>query len=148
MNAINNGDSVTIVRFGNVINSSGSVIPLFRSQIESGGPILLTDKENATRYFMSISEAVDLVLQASKLSPNTYVLDMGDPIKIIDVAKVAAEYGKEIVDNPRAENEIAMKIIGLREGEKLEEKLTYRKISESEKKEFIQLRSLMILIQT
>jgi len=134
VNAINNGDSVTIVRFGNVINSSGSVIPLFRSQIEGGGPILLTDK-NATRYFMSISEAVDLVLKASKLSPNTYVLDMGDPIKIIDVAhKVAAEYGKEIVDNPRAENEIAMKIIGLREGEKLEEKLTYRKISESEKK--------------
>ena len=134
VNAINNGDPVTIVRFGNVINSSGSVIPLFRAQIESGGPILLTDRE-ATRYFMSISEAVDLVLQASKLRPNTYVLDMGKPVKIIDVAyQVASEYGKEIVDNPSSEDEIAMKIIGLREGEKLEEKLTYHKISESEKK--------------
>ena len=134
VNAINNGDAVTIVRFGNVINSSGSVIPLFRSQIENGGPILLTDRE-ATRYFMSISEAVDLVLQASELKPNIYVLDMGEPIKILDVAhKVASEYGKKIVDNPSTVNEIAIKIIGLRQGEKLEEELTYHKTSESEKK--------------
>ena len=98
---------------------------------------------------MSISEAVDLVLQASKLSPNTYVLEIWESqLKIIDVAyKVASEYGKEIVDNPSSENEIAMKIIGLREGEKLEEKLTYHKISESEKRIY-KLRSLMILIQT
>jgi FlaA1/EpsC-like NDP-sugar epimerase len=132
INSSNNGHPVSIVRFGNVINSSGSVIPLFKKQIENGGPILLTDI-NATRYFMSISQAVRLVLVASELKPNTYILDMGMPVKILDVAfNVASEYGKRIVENPTSSNEISIKIIGLREGEKLEEKLTYNKISNSE----------------
>ena len=132
IDATNDGHPVTIVRFGNVINSSGSVIPLFKSQIENGGPILLTDI-NATRYFMSISQAVKLVLVASEMQPNTYILDMGMPVKILDVAyNVASEYGKRIVENPTSDNEISIKIIGLREGEKLEESLTYNKIINSE----------------
>ena len=132
IDATNDGHPVTIVRFGNVINSSGSVIPLFKSQIENGGPILLTDI-NATRYFMSISQAVKLVLVASEMQPNTYILDMGMPVKILDVAyNVASEYGKRIVENPTSDNEISIKIIGLREGEKLEESLTYNKIVNSE----------------
>tara|TARA_Y100000389_G_scaffold107724_1_gene104772 strand:- start:2197 stop:3168 length:972 start_codon:yes stop_codon:yes gene_type:complete len=131
IDSTNHGHPVTIVRFGNVINSSGSVIPLFKSQIKKGGPILLTDI-NATRYFMSISQAVKLVLVASEMKPNIYILDMGTPIKIIDVAyNVASEYGKRIVEKPTSKNEIGIKIIGLRQGEKLEEKLTYNKIINS-----------------
>jgi|TARA_Y100000389_G_scaffold10343_1_gene9642 FlaA1/EpsC-like NDP-sugar epimerase len=131
IDSTNRGHPVTIVRFGNVINSSGSVIPLFKAQIKSGGPILLTDI-NATRYFMSISQAVRLVLVASEMEPNTYILDMGMPVKILDVAyNVASEYGKRIVKKPTADNEISIKIIGLREGEKLEERLTYNKIVDS-----------------
>jgi len=131
IDAINHGHHVAIVRFGNVINSSGSVIPLFKSQIEKGGPILLTDT-NATRYFMSISQAVKLVLCASEMKPNIYVLDMGTPVKIIDVAyNLVSQYGKRIVENPISKNEIGIKTIGLREGEKLEEKLTYTNLINS-----------------
>ena len=81
-----------IVRFGNVLESSGSVVPLFREQISNGGPVTLTDPE-ATRYFMTISEAAQLVIQAGALSEKTdeaspvYLLDMGEPVKIIDIAK-------------------------------------------------------------
>ena len=79
---------LAIVRFGNVFNSSGSVVPLFQKQIENGGPVTVTSKE-ASRYFMSIPEAVSLILLASIESNKgeIFILDMGEPIKIFDLAK-------------------------------------------------------------
>ena len=76
------------VRFGNVLGSSGSVIPIFDEQISKGGPVTVTDKDT-TRYFMTIDEAAQLVIQASTMSNggNTYILDMGQPIKILELAK-------------------------------------------------------------
>ena len=84
----NKSNIITIVRFGNVLGSSGSVIPIFEKQIEKGGPVTLTD-ERITRYFMTINEASQLVIQSSSLSKtgNTFVLNMGKEIKIIDLAK-------------------------------------------------------------
>ncbi len=116
----------SVVRFGNVVGSSGSVMPLFLQQIKTGGPISVTSKE-ITRYFMSISEAVKLVLNAGCFSNNGYVylLDMGEPIKIYDLAERLVIMSGLIPVNtePKSYNEIKIDIVGLRPGEKLYEEL-------------------------
>jgi len=107
------------VRFGNVINSNGSAIPIFEKQIERGGPVTVTHKE-ITRFFMTIPEAVHLILQSWVMGQNNdlFVLDMGEPIKIYDLAKLLiALQGYE------PEEDIQIKIVGLRPGEKLYEEV-------------------------
>jgi len=117
------------VRFGNVLGSSGSVVPLFRDQINEGGPITLTHKD-ITRYFMSIPEAVQLVMHSAALkdkninSCEVYVLDMGKPVKIIDLARKMIELsGFRVKDEIFPKGEIEIKVTGLRKGEKLFEEL-------------------------
>ena len=113
-----------MVRFGNVLNSSGSVIPLFRKQISDGGPITLTDKR-VTRFFMTISEASSLVIQAGEFAEggDVFILDMGDQVKIVDLAeKLIHLSGRNIKTGPEGEG-IQIQEIGLRPGEKLYEEL-------------------------
>ena len=118
----------TIVRFGNVIGSSGSVIPIFQKQILSGGPITLTHKK-VERYFMSISEAVSLIIEAGTMNNEgkIFILDMGKPIKIFDLAKKMCNFfGYKLVGKNKkikSKNDIMLKIIGLNKGEKIKEKL-------------------------
>ena len=115
----------SIVRFGNVLNSSGSVLPLFRKQIESGGPITLTH-ELVERYFMTISEAAQLVLQASALSKGgeVFLLDMGESKRIKELAeKMIISSGLKIKTDKHKDGDIEIVTIGLRPGEKLYEEL-------------------------
>ena len=120
----------SIVRFGNVLGSSGSVVPLFKKQIEKGGPITLTHPD-VTRYFMTIPEAAQLVIQSGSIAKggDVFVLDMGKPIKIIDLAKkMVTLLGLQPALNSSAQpqdGEILITITGLRPGEKLFEELTY-----------------------
>ncbi len=117
----------SIVRFGNVLNSSGSVIPLFNKQIKNGGPITVTHKD-ITRYFMTIPEAAGLILQCSILAKNgeLFILDMGEPIKIIDIAKKMIKLSG-LNEKNNEEGDIEIQITGLRPGEKLYEELLISK---------------------
>ena len=122
----------SIVRFGNVLGSSGSVVPLFKKQIATGGPVTLTHQD-VTRYFMTITEAVQLVIQASSLADGgeVFVLDMGKPIKIKDLAfKMIQLSGLKPVmegDSFKGSQDIKVQVTGLRPGEKMFEELSYGK---------------------
>jgi FlaA1/EpsC-like NDP-sugar epimerase len=124
-----------MVRFGNVLGSSGSVVPYFRSQIEKGGPITLTHKD-IIRYFMTIPEAAQLVMQTGAMAgqgisasingkgAEVYVLDMGEPVKIYDLARRMVELsGLRVKDDDFPSGDIAIENVGLRPGEKLYEEL-------------------------
>ncbi len=114
-----------MVRFGNVIGSSGSAIPLFEEQIREGGPVTVTDPD-VTRYFMSIPEAAELVIQAGAMGDggDVFVLDMGEPVKIVELAKRLIKLsGNELCDEKNPDGNIEIKFTGLRPGEKLYEEL-------------------------
>lgn len=124
-NTKNNKTKMSIVRFGNVLESSGSVIPKFKKQIKDGGPITLTHPD-VTRYFMTLTEASQLVIQAGAMSENcdVFVLDMGESVKIKDlIYRIVKLSGLTVKDETNIDGDIEIKIIGLRPGEKLYEEL-------------------------
>ncbi|MBF4222626.1 polysaccharide biosynthesis protein, partial [Vibrio anguillarum] len=113
------------VRFGNVLGSSGSVVPLFKKQIATGGPLTVTDPE-ITRYFMTIPEAAQLVIQAGAMGKggDVFVLDMGESVRISDLAKNLIQLsGLEVKDESNPYGDIEISYTGLRPGEKLYEEL-------------------------
>ena len=146
---------LSMVRFGNVLNSSGSIVPLFRKQINEGGPITITHPD-VTRYFMTISEAVSLVLYSSFISKGgeVYVLDMGKPVKILDLArKMLTLSGLTERSEENQLGDIEIKYIGLREGEKINEELLFNqdaiKVNKDimiAKDDFIPMTELMSLL--
>jgi FlaA1/EpsC-like NDP-sugar epimerase len=119
------GTCFSMVRFGNVLGSSGSVVPLFREQIKVGGPITLTHAE-VTRYFMTIPEAAQLVIQAGAMAHGgeVFVLDMGEPVKIFDLARRMVQLsGLSVQDEQNPHGDVEIVVTGLRPGEKLYEEL-------------------------
>lgn len=121
------GQRFLLVRFGNVVGSSGSVVPLFKKQIEMGGPVTVTDQE-VTRYFMAISEAAELIVQATGLSQGgeTFLLDMGEPVSIQQLARdMIGLAGLRVKDAETPDGDIEIKFIGMRPGEKMHEELLY-----------------------
>ncbi|MBA4210776.1 MAG: hypothetical protein C0454_14730, partial [Parvibaculum sp.] len=115
----------SMVRFGNVLDSSGSVVPLFRKQIEDGGPITLTHPE-VTRFFMTIPEAAQLVIQAGAMGQggDVFLLDMGEPVQIAQLARrMIALSGLTAKDEENPDGDIEIRVVGLRPGEKLYEEL-------------------------
>lgn len=123
--ANNQNTKFTMVRFGNVLGSSGSVVPKFRQQIRDGGPITLTHPD-VTRFFMTIPEAAQLVIQAGAMAKggDVFVLDMGQPVKIVNLARRMIELsGLTVQDETHPEGDIEIKITGLRPGEKVFEEL-------------------------
>jgi len=138
----NEKQAIMFVRFGNVLGSRGSILPLFQNQIKNGGPLTVTDK-NMVRYFMTIPEACSLVLQSGGVGQNgaSYLLDMGEPIKIIDLAEQIVKFSGLI-----PYKDIDIKIVGVRKGERLNEPLwlkeenhaptKYSKILQLENKEY------------
>jgi FlaA1/EpsC-like NDP-sugar epimerase len=122
---VRNGTVFAMVRFGNVLGSSGSVVPLFRRQLSAGGPLTVTHEE-VTRYFMTIPEAAQLVLQAGAMAHGgeVFVLDMGQPVKIMDLAKRIIQLsGLTVRDEHNLDGDIEIRVTGLRPGEKLYEEL-------------------------
>ncbi|MGE5721091.1 MAG: polysaccharide biosynthesis protein, partial [Sphingomonadales bacterium] len=128
LQALNDASSTTrfmIVRFGNVLGTSGSVVPLFRQQIRDGGPVTLTDRR-ITRYFMTVPEAAELVIQAGAMARGgeVFVLDMGQPVRILELARNMIELaGLTIWEPGNPTGDIEIREIGLRPGEKLHEEL-------------------------
>jgi len=147
LSKLDHSTCLTMVRFGNVLDSSGSVIPLFKKQIQNGGPVTVTHAE-VVRYFMTIPEAVELVIQAGAMGTggDVFVLDMGDSIRIYDLAvKMIQLSGLQLKDDKNPDGDIEIKYTGLRPGEKLyEELLVGNNISKTKNKVIMRAEEKMI----